>query len=222
MQCAALHDDAVWFTLCPAALESRVLWRSDQLGRLRVMNHSCRCWKVAIKGMTIRPAYTRHVFTCTNPFHGRGLWNSGHLDEDTGVGRNAISPGDKSQWSFPKEFPDHAIHCFQFLHHMRRTTNKDAATPCLHFLLRHQITRIVIFWNPHKSFLDTPHIHEPIKYVNRPRFVIRPACTTPTKRLLANDGTSAFVIVIDVSCGIAEAVGGVDEGRTICGESIEN
>ncbi|KAG6868004.1 hypothetical protein C0993_008437, partial [Termitomyces sp. T159_Od127] len=59
-----------------------------------------------------------------------------------------------------------------------------------------------------KTFFDTPRTDEAIENGNAAGLVIRAACTSTTKGLLTNDGSSAFLIIVDIAGRIAKAVSG--------------
>ena len=69
-----------------------------------------------------------------------------------------------------------------------------------------EVRRIKHIFKPYEVLLDAPRAHETVEKTHATCLVVRPACPAPAERLLADNGTCAFVIVVDVPCCVAEAV----------------
>ena len=82
-----------------------------------------------------------------------------------------------------------------------------------------QIRRIPKLLYTHKVLLDAPRTHKPVEDTHAPRFIVCPTGTCPSKGLLPDHGACAFLIVVHVSGGVAQAVSRCDEGFTISGET---
>lgn len=63
--------------------------------------------------------------------------------------------------------------------------------------------------------LDTPRTNEPIEDAYTSSFIIRSTRACTTKRLLTNDGTCAFFVVVDVSGCVPKGIGRGDESFTL-------
>ena len=58
---------------------------------------------------------------------------------------------------------------------------------------------------------DAPCTNEPIENADTTSLVVRTTSTSTSERLLADNGTCAFLVVVHVSGGVAQAVGCCDE-----------
>jgi len=67
----------------------------------------------------------------------------------------------------------------------------------------------------HKRILDTPRTNKPRKDVKTSSLIVRPTRSGASERLLANNGTGALIIVIDVARSMAKAGGCVQESVTV-------
>jgi hypothetical protein len=83
-----------------------------------------------------------------------------------------------------------------------------------------QVTRVVETAKCSESFLDTPRTDKPGKDAHAPSLVVRPAPPRTAEGLLANDGASAFLVVVDVTSCVDEARGALEQGGAVGGEAI--
>jgi hypothetical protein len=87
---------------------------------------------------------------------------------------------------------------------------------CYRNLPLHQIRRILKpIFQRHKRILDTPRTDKPRKDVKTPGLVVGPARTGASKRLLANNGACALVVVVDVAGCMTEAGRHVQQGVAV-------
>lgn len=75
-----------------------------------------------------------------------------------------------------------------------------------------QVRRIPKVLQRQEVLLDTPRTNEPIENRDTARFIVRPARTRTTERLLTDDGTRTLFVVVDVAGCVAELVGGEEKG----------
>ena len=67
----------------------------------------------------------------------------------------------------------------------------------------------------HKGVLDTARTNKPRKDVKTSSLIVRPTRTSTSERLLANNSTSALVIVVNIARSVAKAGGCVQESVTV-------
>ena len=77
------------------------------------------------------------------------------------------------------------------------------------------VARVGDLVDSNKALLDTPCTHEAIEDIDTSRLIVRPTSPSSTERLLTDDRSCAFVVVIDVPSGVAQTVCGVDEDLAV-------
>ena len=85
----------------------------------------------------------------------------------------------------------------------------------------HQVTRVPVLLCPNETLLDTPRGHKPVEDADTPSLVVGTATPGTSERLLTNDSSRAFFIVIHVSGSVAEPIGGLDEHLSVRREAGE-
>jgi hypothetical protein len=68
----------------------------------------------------------------------------------------------------------------------------------------HQVARIVELLERHETLLDRPGVDESIEERDTACLVVGAACSPPAKWLLSYNGTSALLVVVNVTCGITK------------------
>ncbi len=84
-----------------------------------------------------------------------------------------------------------------------------------------QIGRVLEVLKANKVFFDTPCTDETVENADTAGLVVGTAGPGTTEGLLANNGTRALFIVIDVASRIAQTIGGCDEGMTVGCEAMD-
>lgn len=83
-----------------------------------------------------------------------------------------------------------------------------------------QIRRIPNLLQANEVLLDAPRVNKPVEDTNTSSFIVGTARTSSSERLLANNCTRAFFVVVDITGRVAQCVGGSNEGATGGRESV--
>jgi hypothetical protein len=81
-----------------------------------------------------------------------------------------------------------------------------------------QVAWVLEVFEANKVLLDAPRAHETIEEADATRLVVRSARTSTTKRLLTNYGTSALIVVVNVTRSMPESVRGCDQCCAVSAE----
>jgi hypothetical protein len=71
----------------------------------------------------------------------------------------------------------------------------------------------------HKVLLYAPGAHKPVEDRNASGLIVRSTRACTTKRLLANDGTRALLVVVHVTSRVAETVGSCQKRLAVASEA---
>ena len=82
-----------------------------------------------------------------------------------------------------------------------------------------QVRGVDVIFQSDKVLLDTPRTHEAIENADTPRLVVRAARASTAKRLLPHNGAGALLVVVHVTCSVAQCVGRFEQGGALGGES---
>ena len=85
----------------------------------------------------------------------------------------------------------------------------------------HQVARVPVLLRPNETLLDTPRGHKPVEDADTPSLIVRTATSGTSERLLTNDSSRAFFVVIHVSGSVAKPIGGLDEHLSVRSEAGE-
>jgi hypothetical protein len=83
-----------------------------------------------------------------------------------------------------------------------------------------QIGGILELFQTDEILFDAPRANKAIENADATSFVVCTASPCATERLLADDCSSAFFVVVDITSRIAEAIGSGNQGLAIGGKAI--
>lgn len=101
---------------------------------------------------------------------------------------------------------------------MASYTGFTSASPSIH-TTSNQVRGIREVGDRYEVLLDAPRAHEPVEDAHATSLVVCAAGTRASEGLLPDDGTRAFLVVVHISGGVAEAFGGRDECTPVAREA---
>ena len=88
-----------------------------------------------------------------------------------------------------------------------------------HQKILQDVGRVVEIFQANEVLLDTPRTDEAIEDVDASSLIIGSTSTSTTERLLANNSTSALLVVVHIACGVPELVSCGDQRLAVLREA---
>ena len=91
--------------------------------------------------------------------------------------------------------------------------------PCYLDVLLHEVGRVQVVLEPYEVLLDAARRHEAVEDRDGARLVVGAARARTSEWLLADDGTRALLVVVDVAGRVAQTVGRLEQRLALRGET---
>ena len=85
-----------------------------------------------------------------------------------------------------------------------------------------EVGRVVDFGRGDESLLDTPGLNESVEDGSGSSLVVGSRSSSSSERLLSDDGTGRFVVVVHHTGSVSEEVGGLEKSISVGGEAVQS